>query len=538
MYPSDPRSPRTSRRSSAASWRSGRRTTPSAPASSSATAATEWVFYDGPPFANGLPHYGHLLTGYAKDLFPRFQTMRGKQVRPPLRLGHPRPARRARGDAPARHHREARDRRRWASPRSTRRRASRCCTTPTSGRSTSPARRAGSTSRTTTRRSTSPSWRACSGRSSSCYDKGLAYEGFRVLPYCWRDETPLSQPRAAHGRRRLQDAPGPVGHRHLPARRREGRGARADRRRGARLDDDALDPADEPRARRRPRHRVRRSCRRPAARRVHATYLLGRPTPIGALPRKSSATQTTQDASAAAVAHRARAPSSTGVHYDRALGLLRRRETWGTQNAWRILVADYVATGEGTGIVHQAPAYGEDDQVVVRRGRHPRRSCRSTTAGGSCRACPRSPASTGSTRTSRSPQMLRDDGRLLPAEVVRAQLPALLALPQPADLQGRVELVRARAPSSATAWSSSTSRSPGCPRTSRTASSASGSRTPATGRSAATATGARRSRCGRATTPSTRASTSTARSTSSSATSAAAAQRRGESTCTARTSTS
>ena len=39
--------------------------------------AEEWTFYDGPPFANGLPHYGHLLTGYAKDLFPRFQTMRG-----------------------------------------------------------------------------------------------------------------------------------------------------------------------------------------------------------------------------------------------------------------------------------------------------------------------------------------------------------------------------------------------------------------------------------------------------------------------------
>ena len=39
--------------------------------------APEWVFYDGPPFANGLPHYGHLLTGYAKDVFPRFQTMTG-----------------------------------------------------------------------------------------------------------------------------------------------------------------------------------------------------------------------------------------------------------------------------------------------------------------------------------------------------------------------------------------------------------------------------------------------------------------------------
>jgi isoleucyl-tRNA synthetase len=40
----------------------------------------EFVFYDGPPFANGLPHFGHLLTGYAKDVVPRFQTMRGRRV--------------------------------------------------------------------------------------------------------------------------------------------------------------------------------------------------------------------------------------------------------------------------------------------------------------------------------------------------------------------------------------------------------------------------------------------------------------------------
>ncbi len=40
----------------------------------------DFVFYDGPPFANGLPHYGHLLTGYVKDLFARYQTMRGKRV--------------------------------------------------------------------------------------------------------------------------------------------------------------------------------------------------------------------------------------------------------------------------------------------------------------------------------------------------------------------------------------------------------------------------------------------------------------------------
>ena len=40
----------------------------------------EFVFFDGPPFANGLPHYGHLLTGYAKDVIPRYQTMKGHRV--------------------------------------------------------------------------------------------------------------------------------------------------------------------------------------------------------------------------------------------------------------------------------------------------------------------------------------------------------------------------------------------------------------------------------------------------------------------------
>ncbi|HET9898800.1 MAG TPA: isoleucine--tRNA ligase [Streptosporangiaceae bacterium] len=41
---------------------------------------SEFVFYDGPPFANGLPHYGHLITGYVKDVVPRFQTMKGHRV--------------------------------------------------------------------------------------------------------------------------------------------------------------------------------------------------------------------------------------------------------------------------------------------------------------------------------------------------------------------------------------------------------------------------------------------------------------------------
>jgi len=43
--------------------------------------AEDFVFYDGPPFATGLPHYGHLLAGTIKDVVPRYQTMRGKYAK-------------------------------------------------------------------------------------------------------------------------------------------------------------------------------------------------------------------------------------------------------------------------------------------------------------------------------------------------------------------------------------------------------------------------------------------------------------------------
>ncbi len=42
--------------------------------------AEEFVFYDGPPFATGLPHYGHFVPGTVKDIIPRYQTMKGKYV--------------------------------------------------------------------------------------------------------------------------------------------------------------------------------------------------------------------------------------------------------------------------------------------------------------------------------------------------------------------------------------------------------------------------------------------------------------------------
>lgn len=41
----------------------------------------DFSFYDGPPFATGLPHYGHILVGIIKDAIPRYQTMKGNSVR-------------------------------------------------------------------------------------------------------------------------------------------------------------------------------------------------------------------------------------------------------------------------------------------------------------------------------------------------------------------------------------------------------------------------------------------------------------------------
>ena len=53
-----------------------------------------------------------------------------------------------------------------------------------------------------------------------------------------------------------------------------------------------------------------------------------------------------------------------GVRYQRIFDFYADQTKFDVSNAWQILVAEYVADGDGTGIVHQAPAYGEDDQNV------------------------------------------------------------------------------------------------------------------------------------------------------------------------------
>ena len=96
----------------------------------------------------------------------------------------------------------------------------------------------------------------------SLYDKGLVYEGLRVLPYCWNDETPLSNHELRMDDEVYQNRQDPAVTVGLPA---------GDRRAGADLDHHAVDPAEQPGDRGPARHRLRRGAsptdhrRRPSA---------------------------------------------------------------------------------------------------------------------------------------------------------------------------------------------------------------------------------------------------------------------------------
>lgn len=151
----------------------------------------EFVFYDGPPFANGLPHYGHLLTGYVKDLVPRYQTMRGKRVE--RRFGwdtHGLPAEleamRLNGIKTTDEIVEMGiDRFNDACRESVMKYTGEWRDYVT--------RQARWVDFDHDYRTMNPDYmESVIWAFKSLHDKGLVYEGFRVLPYCWNDETPLS----------------------------------------------------------------------------------------------------------------------------------------------------------------------------------------------------------------------------------------------------------------------------------------------------------------------------------------------------------
>ncbi|MGW3962419.1 isoleucine--tRNA ligase [Amycolatopsis sp. NPDC005003] len=302
----------------------------------------EYVFYDGPPFANGLPHYGHLLTGYVKDLVPRYQTMKGRKVE--RRFGwdtHGLPA-------------ELEAMRQLG-------------ITETSEIEEMGIAKFNAASQESVLRYTDE-WREYVTRQARwvdfdndyktldvtymesvlwafkrLWDKGLVYEGYRVLPYCWRDATPLSNHELGMDSdvyRNRQDPAVTVGFRMQDN------------------DNAVLDGA----------------------------YLLIWTTTPWTLP-SNLATAVHPDVQYVVVEHdgkRFLLAEARVAAYAREFGeeptvvahytgtqLLGTRYAppfpyfTGTENAHQVLAADYVTTDDGTGIVHIAPAYGADDKLVT-----------------------------------------------------------------------------------------------------------------------------------------------------------------------------
>ncbi|MEU7872701.1 isoleucine--tRNA ligase [Dactylosporangium sp. NPDC049140] len=153
--------------------------------------SNEYVFYDGPPFANGLPHYGHLLTGYAKDVVPRYKTMQGFRVE--RRFGwdcHGMPAeveaeKQLGITTKAEILQLGVDKFNAATKESVLR-----YTSEWERYVTRQARWVDFTNDYKTL--DLPYMESVMWAFKTLHDKGLVYEGFRVLAYCWRCETPLS----------------------------------------------------------------------------------------------------------------------------------------------------------------------------------------------------------------------------------------------------------------------------------------------------------------------------------------------------------
>ncbi|MBO0893515.1 MAG: isoleucine--tRNA ligase [Acidimicrobiales bacterium] len=152
---------------------------------------TEYVFYDGPPFANGLPHYGHLLTGFVKDAVPRYQTMRGRRVE--RRFGwdtHGLPAEMAAERELGLSGRQA------ILAHGMERFNAHCrelVLRTVEDFRYAVTRQARWVDFDNDYKTMDLSYmESVMWAFKSLWEKGLAYEGYRVLPYCWECETPLS----------------------------------------------------------------------------------------------------------------------------------------------------------------------------------------------------------------------------------------------------------------------------------------------------------------------------------------------------------
>ncbi|MEY4000195.1 MAG: hypothetical protein RLZZ626_550 [Actinomycetota bacterium] len=326
-----------------------------------AAGAEEFVFYDGPPFANGLPHYGHLLTGYAKDMVPRFKTMQGYRVE--RRFGwdtHGLPA-------------EVEAERQLG----------------ISGRPE--IEKYGIDKFNAYCRSSvlkyTDQWREYVTRQARWVDfdndyktldapytesvlwafkqlhnKGLIYEGFKVLAYCWRCETPLSNHELRMDDevyKNRQDQTLTVSFAITTAGAFEGVRALAWTTTPWTLPTNAalaVGPAIE--------YAVVAAGPNGAADGGAAgatKYLLAKSL-LGGYA-KDLGYDTAEDA-VSAIASTHLGSDLAGLLYEPLFDYYADSTKFENANSWQILVGEYVTAEDGTGIVHQAPAYGEDDQKL------------------------------------------------------------------------------------------------------------------------------------------------------------------------------
>ena len=300
--------------------------------------APEWVFYEGPPTANGRPGIHHVWARLFKDIYPRFHTMRGKYV--PRKAGwdcHGLPGR-GRGREGARVLGQARDRglrHRGVQP-----------ALPRVGA----ALRRGLVGADEPHRHVARHVRRLLDDEQRVHrerlvavppdvGQGAALRGLQGRPLLRSVRHRALESRARPARRV------PRRHRGLGVRPLPGRRARL---RPARVDDHAVDARVERRRRGRSRHRVRPRPRTPsrrprprAWRRARVPAVLGDDAEIvgpvaGRRPRRAAGTS----------------GRSTGCPP--------------TGDGWRVVAADFVTTDDGSGIVHLAPAFGEIDREVAR----------------------------------------------------------------------------------------------------------------------------------------------------------------------------
>jgi len=321
--------------------------------------SNEFVFYDGPPFANGLPHYGHLLTGYVKDVVPRYQTMRGKRVE--RRFGwdtHGLPAELEAERILGITDKAQIDEMGIAAFNAACRESVLRYTHEWQEYVTRQARWVDFEHDYKTLDPTfmeSVIWAF-----KTLYDKGLAYEGYRVLPYCWRDQTPLSN----HELRMDDD---------VYAERQDqtvsvtfpftGPEAEALGLAGVKAVAWTTTPWTLP-------------TNEALAVGPDITYVVVPAGPNGTsagdgpflLARDLLAGYAKDlgyasgDDALAAVTSEVAGAQLEGLRYERLFDYFADAERWGTGTAWRVLVGDFVTTEDGTGVVHMAPAYGEVDQ--------------------------------------------------------------------------------------------------------------------------------------------------------------------------------